>query len=90
LLKKSEHSSYNTKEDLERQAYTLFDLASSQDGYSLYTKAELIKKGYGGLAPNLTLAIQTYDKLIEGADNGWYVYEERFPALISKYALILR
>ena len=40
--------------------------------------------------PNLTLAISLYDKLIDGADHGWYPYEERYPALLTKYSLLLQ
>ena len=60
------------------------------DGYSLYQLAQFTASGLGGLSANTTRALELYDQLIQGADNDWYPYEERYPALLSKYALIIK
>jgi hypothetical protein len=65
-------------------------LASSDDGYSLYTMAQMNEEGFSGLEPNYTLAVELYDQLIQGAESNWYRYEEKYPALISKYSLIAK
>lgn len=79
-----------TRQEIERIAYQLYSLASKHDGYSLYTMAQMSQSGYSGLPANSSQAMRLYDQLIEGAEQAWYQYEHRYPALISKYALVAR
>ena len=50
----------------------------------------MVRDGRAGHPINVSLALELYDKLITGADNAWYPYEERYPALISKYTLLMK
>jgi TPR repeat protein len=46
---------------------TFYEMASSEDGYSLFTLAQMTEQGKGGFPKNATKAIELYNELIKRA-----------------------
>lgn len=74
----------------EKAAFVFYSMASKDDAYSMFSMAQMIQAGKGGQVKDVNLSIQIYDEIIERAYQGWFKFEEMYPAYIMKWVLVVQ
>jgi len=62
-------------------AYKLYNQSAEDSGYGMYSTAYMHQNGLG-TAKDEEVALRMYDTVIKRAGDGWYPFEEMFPAYL--------